>query len=182
MLHSVDTTVFGFSPGNLFNVDSIAKRSLIISSVAAAIGLFIDVWFILAYSGADVRKFQVSHRCLSSFPPAKRTVLTIFYCDIHADARGGHLRLVFLLRALFAPTSRRALRRCPRPRRLPRRHGVDCVARRGARHVHIGGRAGQLAVYCVRLPPPRTGPRVDAAWGLAGCGLCWEQGPSYFHP
>ncbi|KAH9973354.1 hypothetical protein BGW80DRAFT_1310301 [Lactifluus volemus] len=55
---AVDTTVFGFSPGNLFNVDSVAKRSLIISSLAAAIGLFIDVWFIFAYSGADVRKFQ----------------------------------------------------------------------------------------------------------------------------
>ena len=60
MPHSVDTTVFGFSPGNLFTVDSFAKRSLIISSVAAAIGLFVDVWFIFAYSGADVRKFQVS--------------------------------------------------------------------------------------------------------------------------
>ncbi|KAH9988208.1 hypothetical protein BJV77DRAFT_1022843 [Russula vinacea] len=55
---AVDTTVFGFSPGNLFNVDSFAKRSLIISSVAAAIGLFVDVWFIFAYSGADVRKFH----------------------------------------------------------------------------------------------------------------------------
>jgi hypothetical protein len=52
--------VFGFSPGNLFAVDSFAKRSLIISSIAAAIGLFIDAWFIFAYSGADVRKFQVS--------------------------------------------------------------------------------------------------------------------------
>jgi hypothetical protein len=60
VLHSVDTTVFGFSTGNLFNVDSFAKRSLIISSVAAAIGLFLDVWFIFAYSCADVRKFRVS--------------------------------------------------------------------------------------------------------------------------
>jgi hypothetical protein len=55
---AVDTSVFGFSPGNLFIVDSIAKRALIISSVAAAIGLFVDIWFIFAYSGADVRKFQ----------------------------------------------------------------------------------------------------------------------------
>ncbi|KAI0249842.1 hypothetical protein BJV78DRAFT_1354000 [Lactifluus subvellereus] len=60
ILHSIDTSMFGFSPGNLFNVDSIAKRSLIISSVAAAIGLFIDVWLIFAYSGTDVRKFQNS--------------------------------------------------------------------------------------------------------------------------
>ncbi|KAI9432108.1 hypothetical protein H4582DRAFT_1128632 [Lactarius indigo] len=55
---AVDTTVFGFSSGNLFSVDSVAERALIISSIAAAIGLFVDVWFILAYSGADVRKFQ----------------------------------------------------------------------------------------------------------------------------
>jgi len=55
---AVDTTVFGFSSGNLFSVDSFAKRSLIISTVAAAIGLFVDVWFIFAYSGADVRKFH----------------------------------------------------------------------------------------------------------------------------
>ncbi|KAF8262783.1 hypothetical protein EI94DRAFT_1742765 [Lactarius quietus] len=55
---AVDTSVFGFSSGDLFQVDSFAKRALIISSVAAAIGLFVDVWFIFAYSGADVRKFQ----------------------------------------------------------------------------------------------------------------------------
>jgi hypothetical protein len=53
-------TVFGFSSGNLFSLDSFAKRSLIISTVAAVIGLFIDVWFISAYSDADVRRFQVS--------------------------------------------------------------------------------------------------------------------------
>ncbi|KAI0244892.1 hypothetical protein BJV78DRAFT_1365850 [Lactifluus subvellereus] len=58
----VDTSVFGFSPGNLFNVDSVAKRSLIISSVAAAIGLFIDVWLIFAYSGMDVHKFQAIYQ------------------------------------------------------------------------------------------------------------------------
>jgi hypothetical protein len=63
---SVDTTVFGFTSGSLFGVDSFAKRSLIISTVAAAIGLFVDVWFIFAYSGADVRKFHVS----ISHPPS----------------------------------------------------------------------------------------------------------------
>jgi hypothetical protein len=59
LLYSVDTSVFGFSSGDLFLVDNFAKRALIISSVAAAIGLFVDVWFIFAYSGADARKFQV---------------------------------------------------------------------------------------------------------------------------
>ncbi|KAN0136066.1 hypothetical protein V8E53_006227 [Lactarius tabidus] len=55
---AVDTSVFGFSSGDLFLVDNFAKRALIISSVASAIGLFVDVWFIFAYSGADARKFQ----------------------------------------------------------------------------------------------------------------------------
>jgi hypothetical protein len=38
LLHSVDTSVFGFSSGDIFTVDNFAKRALIISSVAAAIG------------------------------------------------------------------------------------------------------------------------------------------------
>ena len=67
MLISVDTSVFGFSSGDLFAIDNFAKRALIISSIAAAIGLFVDVWFIFAYSGADVRKFQVR------FPPSLST-------------------------------------------------------------------------------------------------------------
>jgi len=69
--HSVNTTVFGYSYGTLFSVDSLAKRSLIISTVAAAIGLFVDVWFIFAYSGADVRKFNVSFHTL--LPNCKST-------------------------------------------------------------------------------------------------------------
>ncbi|KAH8997164.1 hypothetical protein EDB86DRAFT_930990 [Lactarius hatsudake] len=55
---AVDTTVFGFSSGNLFDVDSVAKRALVISSVVSALGLFVDVWLIFVYSGADGLKFQ----------------------------------------------------------------------------------------------------------------------------
>ncbi|KAI9432111.1 hypothetical protein H4582DRAFT_2084047 [Lactarius indigo] len=55
---NIDTSVFGFSSGNLSNVNSVAKRALVISSVTSALGLFVDVWFIFAYSSADVRKFQ----------------------------------------------------------------------------------------------------------------------------
>jgi len=90
----------------------------------------------------------------------------------YTDARGGRLRLVFLLRAFFTPTPCRALCRRPRPRRLPQRHDVDCVARRSARHVRIDGRADQLAIHRVWLPPPCTGPRVDSARSLAWSGLC----------
>ncbi|KAH8999614.1 hypothetical protein EDB86DRAFT_3101577 [Lactarius hatsudake] len=56
---SVDMTVFGFSHVGLFDVDN--KCVLIISSVASAIGLFADVWFIPTYSGADVLKFHDTH-------------------------------------------------------------------------------------------------------------------------
>ncbi|KAH9035660.1 hypothetical protein EDB85DRAFT_856967 [Lactarius pseudohatsudake] len=74
---AVDTTVFGFSSGNLFGVDSVAKRALSISSVASALGLFVDVWLIFVYSGADGRKFQVSLLPFLRIVPAHlRPVLT----------------------------------------------------------------------------------------------------------
>ncbi|KAI0066705.1 hypothetical protein BV25DRAFT_1878804 [Artomyces pyxidatus] len=55
---AVDATVFGFSTDSIFGVDGLAKRTLTISSIAAALGLGIDAWFILLYSGADYHKFQ----------------------------------------------------------------------------------------------------------------------------
>ncbi|KAI9510782.1 hypothetical protein F5148DRAFT_1176423 [Russula earlei] len=85
---AVDTTVFGFSPGNLFTVDGFAKRSLVISSVAAAMGLFIDAWFIFAYSGADVRKFQ--------------TLATDIYSSYFFFSISSRLPLVALLVAVLA--------------------------------------------------------------------------------
>ena len=52
--------MFGFSPDTIFGVDTFAKRAVTVSSIAAGIGIGIDAWFLFAYSGADVRKFQVS--------------------------------------------------------------------------------------------------------------------------
>ena len=97
------------------------------------------------------------------------------------DACGGHLRLVFLLRTLFAPTPRRTLCLRPRPRRLPRRYRMDRVAHRSARHVRACGCADQPAVYRVRLPPPRARSRVDAAWDMAGSGLYNAPSPGSLH-
>jgi hypothetical protein len=57
---------------------------------------------------------------------------------------------------------------------------MDRVARRGTRHVRVRWRAGQPAVHRVRLPPPRSGSRVDPARGVAGCALSWEQGSGGF--
>ena len=70
--------MFGFSPGNFFNLDSVARRSLITSSLAAAIGLFIDVWFIFAYSGANVRKsVLVSFLCAMAWAAWPTAVLVM---------------------------------------------------------------------------------------------------------
>ncbi len=58
-LRSVDSTVVGFSPDSLVNIDSLAERALIVSSIAAAIGLFVDVLFVSVYLSASVQRFQV---------------------------------------------------------------------------------------------------------------------------
>ncbi|KAF9227051.1 hypothetical protein BS17DRAFT_774855 [Gyrodon lividus] len=57
-LAGLEAAVFGFSSGSLFTVDSIAKRAIAIGSIASGIGLSIDAWFLLAYSGATAAKFQ----------------------------------------------------------------------------------------------------------------------------
>jgi len=93
--------VFGFSPGNLFNIDSFAKRSLIISSVAAAIGLFVDVWFIFAYSSADVRKFHVSPYfllpCITVLTTGQQTLAVDLYGSYFFFSLSSRLPLVALI-------------------------------------------------------------------------------------
>ncbi|OAX36532.1 hypothetical protein K503DRAFT_744218 [Rhizopogon vinicolor AM-OR11-026] len=57
-LSGLDAAVFGFSSGSLFSVDSFARSSIAIGSVASGIGLAIDGWFLLVYGGANATKFQ----------------------------------------------------------------------------------------------------------------------------
>jgi hypothetical protein len=59
----LDAAVFGFSSGSLFSVDSFARHSIALGSVASGIGLAIDGWFLLIYGGASSEKFQVIPRC-----------------------------------------------------------------------------------------------------------------------
>ncbi|KAL4248404.1 hypothetical protein ABKN59_006838 [Abortiporus biennis] len=54
----LNAAVFGFSSDSLFAVDGLAKRSIAIGSIAAGIGLVVDAWFIVRYSGANVEKFK----------------------------------------------------------------------------------------------------------------------------
>ena len=158
LLRSVDTSVFGFSSSDLFAIDNFAKRALIISSIAAAIGLFVDVWFIFAYSGADVRKFQVRFPTIWSNTnnPNRDTV-----------SRARSLRLVLLLLALITSAPRSALRLRTRARRVPRRHRMGSVARSRPRHVCPRWHTRQPTVHRVWMPPHRSWIRVDRAWGLA---------------
>ncbi|KAI9432017.1 hypothetical protein H4582DRAFT_1135645 [Lactarius indigo] len=55
---AVDTTVLGFSSGDLSKVNSVAKHALVISGVTSVLGVFVDVWLIFAYSSADMHNFR----------------------------------------------------------------------------------------------------------------------------
>ncbi|KAG2148700.1 uncharacterized protein EDB93DRAFT_1144346 [Suillus bovinus] len=75
----LDAAVFGFSTSSLFSVNTFAQGSIALGSVASGIGLAIDGWFLLLYSGANAKKFQKFARdvygkylffCISSRLPA----------------------------------------------------------------------------------------------------------------
>jgi hypothetical protein len=57
----------------LFSVDSFARSSIALGSVASGIGLAIDGWFLLIYGGADSKKFQVIPRC--TYQPKNITLI-----------------------------------------------------------------------------------------------------------
>ncbi|KAG2338896.1 hypothetical protein BDR05DRAFT_992331 [Suillus weaverae] len=78
-LSGLDAAVFGFSPSSLFSVNTFAQSSIALGSVASGIGLAIDGWFLLVYSGANAKQFQKLARdvygkylffCISSRLPA----------------------------------------------------------------------------------------------------------------
>ncbi|KAG1767438.1 hypothetical protein EDD22DRAFT_875865 [Suillus occidentalis] len=75
----LDAAVFGFSSSSLFSVNTFAQSAIALGSVASGIGLAIDGWFLLVYSGANAKKFQKLARdvygkylffCISSRLPA----------------------------------------------------------------------------------------------------------------
>ena len=68
-LARLNAAVFGFSQGTLFEVDGIAMRCVTFGCIAAAIGLAVDIGFLVLYSGSDAEKFEVSwlYANLSSF-------------------------------------------------------------------------------------------------------------------
>ncbi|KAG1735994.1 hypothetical protein EDB19DRAFT_1722862 [Suillus lakei] len=78
-LSGLDAAVFGFSSSSLFSVNTFAQRAIALGSVASGIGLAIDGWFLLVYSGANAKEFQKLARdvygkylffCISSRLPA----------------------------------------------------------------------------------------------------------------
>ncbi|CAL1693780.1 unnamed protein product [Somion occarium] len=54
----LNAAVFGFESDAMFTIDGIAKRSIAIGSIAAGIGIVVDAWFLVAYSGTNVAKFK----------------------------------------------------------------------------------------------------------------------------
>lgn len=52
--------MFGFSSSSLFSVNAFAPSAIALGSVASGIGLAIDGLFLLVYSGANAKNFQVS--------------------------------------------------------------------------------------------------------------------------
>lgn len=78
-LAGLDAAVFGFSSSSLFSVNTFARSSIALGSVTSGIGIAIDGWFLLVYSGANAKKFQKFARdvygkylffCISSRLPA----------------------------------------------------------------------------------------------------------------
>jgi hypothetical protein len=57
---SVHATVFGIAPdGSTFHLDEYSRRSTAVGSVGSGLGLCIDAYFWLRYSGEDIDKFRV---------------------------------------------------------------------------------------------------------------------------
>lgn len=80
----LDAAVFGFSSSSLFSVNNFAQGSIALGSVASGIGIAIDGWFLLVYSGANAKKFQVNLNCthqnIYSEPP--RNLLVTYTANI----------------------------------------------------------------------------------------------------
>ncbi|KAH8099900.1 hypothetical protein BXZ70DRAFT_1008870 [Cristinia sonorae] len=56
---AVNAAVFGFSSEDtIFSVSTLAKKSIAMGSIAAGLGIVIDAWLLVMYSGASARKFQ----------------------------------------------------------------------------------------------------------------------------
>lgn len=61
MFRRLNAAVFGFSQGTLYEIDSLALRCVTFGSIAAAVGLVADIWFLVSYGGADPVKFEVRY-------------------------------------------------------------------------------------------------------------------------
>lgn len=54
----LNAAVFGLGSDTLFVVDCLAKRAIVVGSIAAGLGIVIDAWFLITYSASSVTKFQ----------------------------------------------------------------------------------------------------------------------------
>ncbi|OBZ66030.1 hypothetical protein A0H81_14009 [Grifola frondosa] len=57
-LAGIDATVFGISPAPVFSMDGFTQTVVTIGAISAGLGVVIDAWFLVLYSGASPTKFQ----------------------------------------------------------------------------------------------------------------------------
>ncbi|KAI0275387.1 hypothetical protein BC834DRAFT_852572 [Gloeopeniophorella convolvens] len=55
---SADATIFGLAPNSYVCADGIIKRTLTVSSAAAALGLCANIWLVIAYAGTGTTRFK----------------------------------------------------------------------------------------------------------------------------
>lgn len=52
--------ILGYSSPSFFNIDGIALKAVTVGTIASAIGLVTDVWFIIVYNSVSPNQFKVS--------------------------------------------------------------------------------------------------------------------------
>ncbi|KAF7791086.1 hypothetical protein EIP86_002047 [Pleurotus ostreatoroseus] len=56
---ALNAAVFGYSSSDtVFEIDSLALRSVLFGSIVGATGLVVDIWFLVLFGGADPEKFE----------------------------------------------------------------------------------------------------------------------------
>ena len=63
MITSIDATIYGFSSGNIFKVDTVATRLVALSTITAALGLVLVYCLHLRYQNIDAARFGVRASC-----------------------------------------------------------------------------------------------------------------------
>jgi hypothetical protein len=144
-------------------------RAVTVGSIASAIGVICDVWFLIVYSGSDGAKFQVRFtqiRLLTSSTRCSRAILS-------TAARPGRLQHLLLLLSHLSHAHVLFVRLYRCAYALPPRRRLECMVHSGPRHVLRRWCAPYITVPHLRLPPRRKLVHLDHMAGCTGraCGV-----------